>query len=59
MDEDKKFWFNLKTKQVEYGLKSNSLDRVGPFESEKEAKNAEQLLKERSERWRLEEERED
>jgi len=53
------YWFNLKTKQVETGLKSSSLDRIGPFETEAEARNAEELIKLRSEAWRKQEQEED
>ena len=42
------FWFNLKTKQVEHGLKSSSLDRIGPFATEAEAKNSEATVIARS-----------
>lgn len=55
MSETPKYWFNIKTKQVEQGLKSSSLDRIGPFESEAEAKNAEAVVKARAEQWRKEE----
>jgi hypothetical protein len=54
-----KYWFNLKTKQVETGLKSSSLDRIGPFETEAEARNAEELIKLRSEAWTKQEQEED
>jgi hypothetical protein len=54
-----KYWFNLKTKQVETGLKSSSIDRIGPFETEAEARNAEELIKLRSEAWRKQEQEED
>lgn len=55
MSETPKYWFNIKTKQVELGLKSSSLDRIGPFETEAEAKNAEEIVKARSKAWREEE----
>ena len=55
LSENPKFWFNLKTKQVEQGLKSSSLDRVGPFESAEEAKNAEATIAIRSEEWKKQE----
>jgi hypothetical protein len=54
-----KYWFNLKTKHVETGLKSSSLDRIGPFETEAEARNAEELIKLRSEAWTKQEQEED
>ncbi|MFM1994889.1 MAG: hypothetical protein RLZZ610_406 [Actinomycetota bacterium] len=59
MSDKPKYWFNLKTKQVETGLKSSSLDRIGPFETEAEARNAEELIKLRSEAWTKQEQEED
>lgn len=59
MSDKPMYWFNIKTKQVEKGLLSRSTDRIGPFETEAEAKNAEQLVKLRSEKWREEERLED
>jgi hypothetical protein len=53
------FWFNIKTKQVEHGLKSSSEDRIGPFDTEAEAANAEAIVKARSEAWRKQESEED
>lgn len=54
-----KYWFNLKTKQVELGLKSSSQDRIGPFDTEAEAANAEAVVKARSEAWAAQESEED
>lgn len=59
MSESAKYWFNIKTKQVEHGLKSSSLDRIGPFDTETEAKNAEEIVKARSEAWKKQESEED
>ena len=53
------FLFNLKTKQVEHGLKSSSLDRIGPFHTEAEAKNAEATVRARSEEWKKQDAEED
>lgn len=50
------FWFNLRTKSVEFGLLSPAIYRVGPFETEAEAERAIELLKERAEKWRDEDE---
>ena len=50
-DEKPQYWFNLRTLKVEVGLKSAASYRVGPFESEAEAKSALQILRERSEKW--------
>ena len=43
----KKYWFNTKTKQVEFGRKSLSLYRLGPYETEGEALNAERDISEK------------
>ncbi len=59
MSETNKYWFNIKTKKVELGLKSSSLDRIGPFETEAEAKNAEATVRARSEEWTKQEQAED
>jgi hypothetical protein len=41
-----KYWFNIRTKQVEHGLKSSSEDRIGPFDSAaSEAANAEAIVR--------------
>ncbi len=54
-----KYWFNIRTKQVEHGLKSSSEDRIGPFESAEEAANAEAIVKARAQAWAEQERRED
>jgi hypothetical protein len=59
MSEASKYWFNTKTKEVEFGLKSSSLDRIGPFETEHEAKNAEETVRLRSQAWLEQEKLED
>lgn len=59
MSDSHKYWFNLRTKQVEIGLKSSSEDRVGPFDTEAEAANAEAIIKARSEAWKKQESEED
>lgn len=59
MSEAAKYWFNTRTKQVEFGLKSSSLDRIGPFDSEKEAANAEEIVRLRAKQWLEDEKLED
>lgn len=59
MADTAKYWFNTKTKKVEQGLKSSSLDRIGPFETEQEAANAEELVKQRAKQWLEQEKLED
>jgi hypothetical protein len=53
--EEKRYWFNTKTKQVEEGPKSLGLDRIGPFSSFSEALNAEQIVRDRAQKIRDEE----
>lgn len=59
LSEKPMFWFNLRTKQVERGLKSSSLDRIGPFHTADEAKNAEATVRTRSEEWKRQDAEED
>lgn len=59
MSEAGKYWFNTKTKLVEFGLKSSSLDRIGPFETEQEAAQAEEIVRSRAEKWLEDEKLED
>lgn len=56
---DEKYWYNLSTKQVEFGMISPSTDRVGPFDSEAEAAHAPELLRERARAWAEEDAAED
>jgi hypothetical protein len=50
-DEKPEFWFNLKTLKVEVGKKSAAAYRVGPFQTESEAKAALSTLRARSVEW--------
>lgn len=52
---DEKYWYNLNTKQVEFGMISPSADRVGPFDTEVEAAHAPEKLQERARAWADEE----
>ena len=54
-DEKPQYWFNLRTLKVEVGLKSAAAYRVGPFDTEAEAKSALKILRERSQSWSEEE----
>ncbi|MBT2486071.1 MULTISPECIES: SPOR domain-containing protein [unclassified Microbacterium] len=54
-DGDHKYWYNLETGQVEFGMISPSVDRVGPFDTQAEAARAPEVLKERSRAWAEEE----
>lgn len=59
MSDAPKYWFNIRTKQVEHGLKSSSEDRIGPFETASEASNAEAIVRARSQAWTEQEKEED
>ena len=59
MSDAPKYWFNIRTKQVEHGLKSSSEDRIGPFDSAAEAANAVAIVKARSQAWAEQEREED
>ena len=59
MSDAPKYWFNIRTKQVEQGLKSSSEDRIGPFDSAAEAANAEAIVKARAQAWAEQERQED
>jgi len=52
---DEKYWYNLETGQVEFGMISPSADRVGPFDTEHEAAHAPEKMQERSRAWAEEE----
>ena len=36
-DGDEKYWYNLSTGEVELGMLSAAVDRVGPFDTEADA----------------------
>ena len=54
-DGDEKYWYNSETGQVEFGMISPSVDRVGPFDTAAEAARAPEVVKERSRAWAEEE----
>ena len=56
--QEKRFWFNTRTRLVEEGPKSLGLDRIGPFTSREEALRAEEIVKERAQKI-IEEDEED
>jgi hypothetical protein len=51
MSGENKYWFNSTTGEVEYGLESPSIDRIGPFDTAEEAARAPEVVKERSRAW--------
>lgn len=56
---DEKYWYNLQSGQVEFGMISPSADRVGPFDTEADAASAPEKLQERARAWAEEEAAED
>ena len=53
------YWFNTKTQEVEIVKQSLSLDRLGPFETMREAKNAVEIIARRAAALRKEDENSD
>jgi len=58
-DPEKQFWYNAKTGQVEQGLESPAVDRIGPFDTAEEAARANEILAGRARAWAEEDARED
>ena len=50
-DIEDKYWYNLKTGEVEQGFKSPAPDRVGPFDTYEEATRALDVLRSNSAKW--------
>jgi len=50
-DVEHMFWYNLRTGEVEQGFVSQSVDRVGPFETRAEAERALEILRANSAKW--------
>ncbi len=59
IDPEETYWFNTRTGEVEEGMQSLALYRVGPFETRREAERALHTLAERAKAWADEEEDED
>ncbi|GAA1989300.1 SPOR domain-containing protein [Microbacterium pumilum] len=58
-DDSEKYWYNLKTGEVEKGYASPSPDRAGPFDTSEEAARAPEIIRERSRAWAEEDARGD
>ncbi|MBD3941050.1 SPOR domain-containing protein [Microbacterium sp. NEAU-LLC] len=58
-DGSEKYWYNLKTGEVEKGFESPAPDRAGPFDTPEEAAKAPEVIRGRSKAWADEEARED
>ncbi|MFT4233285.1 MAG: methionine aminopeptidase [Leucobacter sp.] len=50
-DQEKTYWFNTRTREVEEGPQSLSVDRLGPFATREEAARAEEIVAERARKW--------
>jgi hypothetical protein len=59
MSDADKYWYNLKTGEVERGFESPAVDRAGPFDTAEEAARAPEIMRERSRAWAAEEAAED
>lgn len=57
--DSEKYWYNLKTGEVEKGFESPAPDRAGPFNTPEEAAKAPEVIRERARAWAAEEARED
>ena len=57
--DSEKYWYNLKTGEVEKGFESPAPDRAGPFDTPEEAARAPEVIRERARAWAAEEARED
>ncbi|MGZ0710791.1 SPOR domain-containing protein (plasmid) [Coraliomargarita sp. W4R53] len=57
--DNEKYWYNLRTGEVEKGFESPSIDRAGPFDTPEAAAAAPETLKARSRAWAEEESRDD
>ena len=54
-DTEHQFWYNLNTGEVEEGMVSPAVERVGPFETRAEAEHALEILRANSAKWAEEE----
>lgn len=59
MTDEKRYWYNVKTGEVEDGPQSVSKDRIGPFATRDEAANAPNIYEERNAAWDKQDEEDD
>ena len=57
--DSEKYWYNLKSGEVEKGFESPAVDRAGPFDTPEEAAKAPEVIRERSRAWAEDEARDD
>ncbi|MFT4220307.1 MAG: SPOR domain-containing protein [Microbacterium sp.] len=55
--DEARYWYNLKSGEVEHGPQSLGIDRAGPFDSAEEAARAPEIIQERARAWAEEEAR--
>jgi hypothetical protein len=58
-EQQREFWFNSRTGEVEEGKQSISSERLGPFNTPEEAAHANDKLAENARKWAEEDARED
>ncbi|KAB1646280.1 MULTISPECIES: SPOR domain-containing protein [unclassified Pseudoclavibacter] len=51
MSEEKNFWYNTRTGEVEEGPQSLGTDRIGPFATRDEAARALEIVAARAKQW--------
>lgn len=51
MSTGDQYWYNMTTGEVEFGMLSPAVDRVGPFATAEAAANAPEKLRERARAW--------
>ncbi|MFI8632053.1 SPOR domain-containing protein [Microbacterium sp. NPDC077663] len=59
MSDADKYWYNLKTGEVQQGFEAPAVDRAGPFDTAEEAARAPEIMRERSRAWAAEDAAED
>lgn len=59
IDPEETYWFNTRTGEVEEGMQSLALYRVGPFGTRREAEHALEKLAKQAKAWNDEEDEED
>ncbi|GAA2035890.1 hypothetical protein GCM10009720_15560 [Yaniella flava] len=51
MTDQKGYWYNVQTGEVEHGPQSVGLHRIGPFDTQEEAANALETYEARNRAW--------
>lgn len=56
---DRTYWFNVNTGDIEHGRVSPGPDRLGPFTTREDAERAPEIVRARAELWKHQEAKED